>query len=152
MEHFAEIPSAPFVSLSVVSNSAVQVNFTSPFSDGGSAINTYKVSAICFILHSAMHLRSAFATCYVSVCLNHSQAISKSKRSIQNMFGSYYCAKILRNCLLFKGRVGYRSWKAGSAVAHNFNLRWSERNPVNHNNSHTNSATAVAFIDTNCCS
>lgn len=46
----AEIPSAPFLSLSVVSNSEVQVAFDSPLSDGGAAINSYEVLSLCICI------------------------------------------------------------------------------------------------------
>lgn len=39
----AEVPTAPFVDLTVISGSSIGVNFTSPLSNGGSAINNYKV-------------------------------------------------------------------------------------------------------------
>lgn len=39
-----ETPSAPFLDLTVLSDSSVYANFSAPLSDGGAAINSYKVS------------------------------------------------------------------------------------------------------------
>lgn len=38
-----EVPSAPFLDLTVLSDSSIYANFSAPLSDGGSAINSYKV-------------------------------------------------------------------------------------------------------------
>ncbi len=38
-----EVPSAPFVDLAVLGSDLIAVNFSAPLSDGGSAINSYKV-------------------------------------------------------------------------------------------------------------
>eukprot|EP01032_Pedospumella_encystans_P021111 gene21111-23955_t len=38
-----EVPTAPFLDLTVLSDSSVYANFSAPISDGGSAINSYKV-------------------------------------------------------------------------------------------------------------
>jgi hypothetical protein len=38
-----EIPTAPFLDLTVLSGESIQANFTAPLSDGGSAINSYKL-------------------------------------------------------------------------------------------------------------
>jgi hypothetical protein len=38
-----EVPTSPFLDLTVISNSEIQTNFSAPLSDGGAAINSYKV-------------------------------------------------------------------------------------------------------------
>lgn len=39
-----DVPGAPFLDLTVLSQSSIYANFSPPLSDGGSAINSYKVS------------------------------------------------------------------------------------------------------------
>jgi hypothetical protein len=38
-----EVPTSPYLDLSVLSGDTIQASFTPPLSDGGSAINSYKV-------------------------------------------------------------------------------------------------------------
>lgn len=45
-----EVPSAPFLSLDVLSQSSIYANFSPPLLDGGSAIQSYKVGLIYYLI------------------------------------------------------------------------------------------------------
>ena len=49
----AETPSAPFLDLTVLSDSSIYANFSAPLSDGGAAINSYKVCCV-LLMHCAL--------------------------------------------------------------------------------------------------
>lgn len=57
---FAEVPTAPFLDLTVLSDSSVYANFSAPISDGGSAINSYKVilAVVAFTSVQSLILRN----------------------------------------------------------------------------------------------
>jgi hypothetical protein len=43
IDNWTEVPSAPFLDLTVLSSSAIQANFSAPLSDGGAAVDSYQL-------------------------------------------------------------------------------------------------------------